>query len=219
MADHQRYGYYLYPSRYDPPLGYSALDVYLAKSDPERYFDAAAAFFTVTDGERTSQVEIYHPFPQAPQQYQVVFGRYYLLAHNGDMVEGMSLGGVLDVQTHPSHTVCHLSSPAPVFDIEETGGLIASLEVEVEAELARLHAEWRSSDAAFDRRLASLDPMTLFAASLSLLESYLHSHPQAITPDEAVAERTAVHQAIRTLQHAGQWPKPTPSLRELILHA
>mgnify|MGYP001400368337 CR=1 FL=1 len=219
MADHQRYGYFLHPSRYAPPLGYSALDVYLARSDPERYFDAAAALFAVTDGERTSQVEIYHPFPQAPQRYQVVFGRFYLLAHNGDMVEGMSLGGVLEVGIQPNHTVCHLSSPAPIFDMEESGGLIATLEVEVEAELARLRAQWHDGDAAFDRRLASLDPMTLFAASLSLLDDYLHNHPQAVTPDEVLTERTAVHQAIRTLQHAGQWPKPTPSLRGLILHA
>lgn len=217
--DRSRYGYFLQPSPYDPPLGYSALDIYLAPSDPERYFDTVAALFAVTDGERTSQVEIYHPFPQAPQSYQVVFGRFYLLAHNGDLVEGMSLGGALEVETSPDHTLCRLSSPAPIFDIEESGGLIATLEVEIEAELARLRAEWRDSDAAFDRRLASLDPMTLFVASLSLLEEYLQNHPQAVTPDEVVAERTAVHQAMRTLQRAGQWPKPTPSLRELILHA
>lgn len=219
MADHQRFGYFLHPSRYDPPLGYSALDVFLAKSDPQRYFDAAAALFAVTNGERSSQVEVYHPFPQAPQRYQVVFGRYFLVAHNGDMVEGMSLGGLLEVEQHGDYTQCHLSSPAPIFDIEESGGLVGTLEVEIEAELARLRAAWTHGDAAFDRQLASLDPMTLFAASLSLLENYLHYHPQAVTPEEVLAERTAVHQAIRTLQRAGQWPKPTPSLRELILHA
>ena len=93
------------------------------------------------------------------------------------------------------------------------------LEVGVEAELARLRAEWTHGDAAFDRRLASLDPMTLFTASLSLLEDYLHYHPQAVTPDEVLAERTAVHNAIRTLQRAGLWPKTVPTLRELVLHA
>jgi hypothetical protein len=58
--------------------------------------------------------------------------------------------------------------------------------------------------------------LTLFAASLNMLDDYLHNHPQAITPDEVLAERTAVHQAIRTLQDAGQWPKPVPTLRELM---
>lgn len=219
MADHRRFGYFLHPSRYDPPLGFSALDVYLAPSDPERFFDAVAALFSVADGERTNQVEIYHPFPQAPQRYQVVFGRYFLLAHNGDMVEGMSLGGLLEVEQHADYTHCHLSSPAPIFDIEESGGLVGTLEVEIEAELARLRAQWTHGDAAFDRRLASLDPMTLFCASLTLLEDYLHYHAQIATPDEVLAERTAVHNAIRTLQRASQWPKTVPTLRDLVLHA
>ncbi|HSN78068.1 MAG TPA: hypothetical protein VL334_23590, partial [Anaerolineae bacterium] len=159
------------------------------------------------------------PFPQAPQRYQSVLGRFYLLAHNGDMVVGMSLGGVLEVEAHDTYTLCRLTSPAPIFDIEESGGLVATLETEVEAELAKLRAEWKGSDAAFDCRLASLDPLTLFAASLSLLDDYLHNHPQTVMPDEVLVERTAVHQAIRTLQHAGQWPQPTPSLRGLMLHA
>ncbi len=216
-TDHQRFGYFLHPSRYDPPLGYAALEVYLARHDPERYFDAAAAHFMVNDGEKTSQVEIVHPWPQAPQRYRATTGRFRLLAHNGDMVEGVTLGGALDVETQPGYTRCLLTSSAPIFDIEESGGLVSMLETEIEAELARLRAEWRGADAAFDCRLASLDPSILFAASLHMLDDYLHNHPQAVTPDEVVAQRMAVHQAIRTLQQAGEWPDPAPSLRGLML--
>lgn len=216
MPDRVRYGYFMQPSRYDPPLGYSALDVYLARSDPDRYFDTAAALFPVNNGEKTTQVEIVHPFLQAPQRYQSVLGRFYLLAHNGDMAVGMSLGGVLEIEVHDNVTLCHLTSPAPIFDIGESGGLVATLETEVEAELAKLRAEWKGSDAAFDCRLASLDPLNLFTACLNLLDDYLHNHPQAVSPDQVLAERTAVHQAIRTLQRAGQWPVSVPSLRELM---
>jgi hypothetical protein len=216
MADHLRFGYFFHPSHYRPPLGYEALEVYPARSDAGRFFDTAAALFPVNNGEKTTQVEIAHPFAQSPQRYQVVLGRYYLLAHNGDMVEGMTLGGVLEVEAYPDYTRCLLTSPAPIFEIEESGGLVATLEVEIETELARLRAEWRGSDAAFDCRLASPDPLTLFAASLNMLDDYLHNHPQAITPDEVLAERAAVHQAIRTLQDAGQWPKPVPTLRDLM---
>jgi hypothetical protein len=216
MADHLRFGYFFHPSHYRPPLGFAALEVYPARSDPDRFFDTAAALFSVNNGEKTTQVEIAHPFPQSPQRYQVVLGRYHLLAHNGDMVEGVTLGGVLEVETDPNYTRCLLTSPAPIFEIEERGGLVATLEVEIEAELARLRAEWPGSDAAFDCRLASQEPLTLFAASLNMLDDYLHNHPQAMTPDEVLAERTAVHQAIRTLQDAGQWPQPIPTLRELM---
>ncbi len=216
-TDHRRFGYFLHPSRYAPPLGYAALEVYLARHDPERYFDAVAAHFMVNDGEKSSQAEIVHPWPQAPQRYRIALGRFYLLAHNGDMVAGVSLGGALEVETFPDYTRCLLTSSAPIFDIEESGGLVAMLETEVEAELGRLRAEWRRSDAAFDCRLAEQDPLTLFAASLHLLDDYLHNHPQAVTPDEVLAERAAVHQAIRVLQRSGHWPQPAPSLRQLML--
>ncbi len=219
MTDHRRYGYFLLPSSYDPPLGYSGLDVYLTEPDPERYFDAAAALFTVVEEDSTDQIEIMHPFSQVARRYRVGFGRYYLLAHNGDLVEGLCLGGELHVEQHPDYTHCHLSSPAPLFDIEENGGLVADLEVEIEAELARLRAEWPHGDEAFDRRLASLAPMTLLAASLHLLDGYLHHFPQAVAPDEVLSERRAVHRAIRTLQQAGQWLEPAPTLHQLMLHA
>ena len=216
MADHLRFGYFFHPSHYRPPLGYAALEVYPARSDPDRYFDTAAALFSVNNGEKTTQMEIAYPFPQAPQRYQVVLGRYYLLAHNGDLVEGVTLGGVLEVETYPDYTRCLLTSTAPILEIEESGGLVATLEVEIEAELARLRAEWTGSDAAFDCRLASCEPLTLFAACLHLLDDYLDNHPQAISPDQVLAERAAVHQAIRVLQGAGQWPQPVSTLRELM---
>jgi hypothetical protein len=216
MADHLRFGYFFHPSHYRPPLGYAALEVYPARSDTGRYFDTAAALFLVNNGEKTTQMEIAHPFPPAPQRYQVVLGRYYLLAHNGDMVEGVTLGGVLEVETYPDYTRCLFTSTAPILEIEESGGLVATLEVEIEAELARLRAEWTGSDSAFDCRLANCAPLALFAASLNLLDDYLDNHPQAITPDQVLAERAAVHQAIRALQGAGQWPQPVPTLRELM---
>lgn len=217
MTDYLRYGYYLHPSQLNPPLGHAALDVYLADSDPTRYFDAQAAIFSVTDGDKTKPLLVVHPPLHARQTYQVVFGRYYLLAYDGDMVEGVSMGGRLEVEAHDTYTQCHLTSPAPLLDIEESGGLVTALEPEIEAELARLRAQWTGGDAAFDRQLARLDPLTLFAASLALLDDYLHNHPQAIAPDDLPGERTAIRRAIRSLQEAGQWPKPLPSLRALIL--
>lgn len=218
MTDLVRYGYFMHPSAFTPPLGYASMNVFLAASDAERYFDTEALLLSVSDGDKIRQVQIVHPALPARQSYQVVFGRFYLLAYDGDVVEGMSLGGTLTVEAHDTYTTCQLTSPAPIFDIEENAGLLASLESEVEAELARVRAEWKGSDAAFDRQLASLHPLTLFATSLALLDGYLHKPVQAIVPDEELAERTAVQRAIRTLQKAGQWPQPVPTLRELMGH-
>jgi hypothetical protein len=159
-----------------------------------------------------------HPWPLAPQRLQVVFGRFYLVAHNGELIEGCSLGGTLEIVDHGTHTSCHLTSPAPIFEVDDPNGFINLLESEVEAELARARAEWTGSDAEFDRRVAKMDPMTLFVASLSFLDAYLRSQPNAIANDLVMAERSALHRAIRTVQEAGLWPTSVPGLRDLILN-
>ena len=215
MAEHLRFGYFLHPSRYDPPLGHAAMDLYAAGPDAARYFDTQAALFSVTDGEKVKPLLVLHPARQSQQSYRVVFGRFYLLAHDGDMVEGISLGGVLEVNSHDAYTHGRLTSAAPIFDMAE-GGLALTLESLVQAELAKMRAQWTGSDAAFDRRLAQIEPMKLLAASLDLLNGYLHNQPQMASPDQVLTGRSAVRRAMRTLERAGQWPQPAPTLRELM---
>jgi hypothetical protein len=218
MVDLVRFGYFFFPSKYRPPLGHESLDVYLSGPRSDWYFDTQAAAFTVTDGDTIWHEKITHPSPQPQRHIRVLFGRFYLIAYNGEIVEGCSLGGDLEIIGHGTHTSCHLTSPAPVFDMENATGLMALLEPEIEAEIARLRAEWTGSDAAFDRRLAALDPFTLFISSLDFIDSYLHSQPQATADDQVMSERSAVRRAIHTLQNAGEWPQSIPTLRDLILH-
>jgi hypothetical protein len=218
MVDLVRFGYFFFPSHYRPPLGYSAFDAYLCEPRTDWYFDTQAATFPVVTDEATRHLRIVHPWPLAPQRLQVVFGRFYLVAHNGELIEGCSLGGTLEIDDHGTHTSCHLTSPAPIFEVDDPNGFINLLESEVEAELARARAEWTGSDAEFDRRVAKMDPMTLFVASLDFLDAYLRSQPNAMANDLVMDERSALHRAIRTVQEAGLWPTFVPSLRELILN-
>ncbi len=217
MVDLVHFGYFFFPSTYRPPLGHAAFDAYLSAPRIDWYFDTQAATFVVVTDEAIRQVRIVHPWTQAPQRLRVVFGRFYLVAHNGELVEGCSFGGDLEVVDHGTHTSCHLTSPAPIFDIENPNGFIALLEPEIEAELARLRAEWTGSDAEFDRRLTGIDPATFFVSSLDFIDRYLHALPQATEDDQIMDERNAVHRAIHTLKDAGEWPEKVHTLRELIL--
>ena len=218
MVDLVHFGYFFFPSAYRPPLGYVAFDAYLSAPRTDWYFATQSATFPVATDDGIRHVRVVHPWPQSPQQLRVVFGRFYVLAHNGEMVEGCSFGGDLEIVDHGLHTSCHLTSMAPLFDIENPNGFIALLEPEIEAELARLRAEWTGSDAEFDRRLAEIDPATLCVASLDFIDKYLHALPQATEDDQIMDERNAVHRAIHTLQDAGEWPEIVPTLRDLFLH-
>ena len=217
MVDLVHFGYFFFPSTYRPPLGHAAFDVYLSASRTDWYFDTQAASFTIAADDVIRHVRIVHPWPQSPQRLRAVFGRFYVIAHNGERVEGCSFGGDLEIVDHGTHTSCHLTSLAPVFDMENPNGFIALLEPEIEAELARLRAEWTGSDAEFDRRLASLDPSMLLVVSLDFIDRYLHSQPQGTEDDQIMDERNAVHRAIHTLKDAGAWPENVPTLRELII--
>lgn len=217
MVDLVHFGYFFFPSTYRPPLGYAGFDAYLSHPRTDWYFDTQAATFAVATEDAIRHVRIAHPWPQSPERLRVVFGRFYILAHNGELVEGCSFGGDLEIVDYGTYTSCHLTSLAPIFDLENPNGFIAILEPEIEAELARLRAEWSGSDTEFDRRLASLDPATFFVASLDFIDKYLHSLRQAADDDQIMDVCNALHRAIHKLKDAGEWPEKVPVLRELIL--
>ena len=216
MNDHVRYGYYWSASPYDPALGHAGIDVYLTENpQPERFFDARAALFSVYDTDEIRQISIAHPAQFGQHRYQLVFGRFYLLAHDDDLVTGMCFGGELMVENCGDYSHCYVHSSAPLFELSEDDDLFSVLEAEVEVELARLRAQWNGSDAEFETRVAQINPLTFFVISLDMVHTYLNTPAQEASGSiKSTQERMQVHRAIETLQAAGQWPAVVPTLRE-----
>lgn len=215
MDDKTLLGFYFYPSKYNHELGHAALDVYLASEPQGWVFDTRAAAFAVANTEGVHHVQVTHPWPQPQQQFAIFKDRFFMVSHDGKVVEGYCAGGDLEVEVQGDITCCHLTSPAPIFDLEAPFAFTDLLVPEVEAELARLRARWTGSDSGFDRQLAEIPPLTFFVASLNLVKDYLYHLPQFAVNDQVLADRATISQAIHSLKNAGEWPADPPTLRQL----
>ncbi len=217
MIDFARLGYFLHPTAYDPPLGHAGLDVYLFEpAQRERFFDAALAVFNVFNNGQAQRMHVTHPALRPGLSYQVLPGRFFLQAHDGDRIEGICFGGEVAVDNSDGYTVCHLTSPAPIFDFADAEDAMAWLDVELEAELARLRAQWHGTGEEFDAQLATLEPQAVFVAALEMIRQQWRREQAAYYTDEVADDLNNVQQAMRALRNAGKWPAAVPALRELM---
>lgn len=217
MTDLSRFGYYLHPSALDPALGHAGLDVYLAEPpQPERFFDAARAVFSVFDDGESKHIHVVHPSLRPNRSYHVLPGRFFIEAHDGDLVEGICFGGKLRVEISDGYTVAHLTSSAPIFDFGDPDDAMNVLDEEMEAEFARLRAEQPGDEAGFAARLAQLDPRALLVAALAIAQRQLRREHSAYQSDETAEDLVGIHYAIHALRVSDQWPDTPPGLRELM---
>lgn len=217
MTDFARLGYYLHPSLYMPPLGHAALDVYLSEpAQRDRFFDAALALFDVFDNGQARRMHVTHPALRPGVSYQVLPGRFFLQAHDGDRIEGICFGGEVTVDSSDGFTVCRLTSPVPIFDFVDAEDAMAWLDVEMEAEFARLRAQWHGTDDEFDARLATLPPQAVLVAALEMIHQQWRREQATYYTDDVAEDLNSVRQAMRSLRHAGEWPETVPTLRALM---
>lgn len=216
MSQFERFGYFFHPSKYSPPLGHATVDVFLALSEDGWFFPTRSATFPVVDETGITHLTVAHAGASARRDYKLAPGLFYIVAWDGDLVEGFTFGGDLTVECTDDHVCCQLRSAAPIFDLADTTGLVEILAPEFEAELARLRADWTETDDGFDRVVVMLDAFALFVASLHLSDTYVHRLPAMDSDDTVLDGRQAVSHAIRILQHAGEWPDKPATLHQLI---
>ena len=217
MNDVTRFGYYLHSSALTPALGHAGLDVYLTNPpQTERFFDTARAVFTVFEDDESKRLHVLHPSLRPNRRYQVLPGRFFIEAHDGDLVEGLCFGGELTVEINGGYTVAHLVSPAPIFDFGDPDDAMNVLDEEMEAELARLRAQWHGGEHDFVARIAQLDPQTLLVTALHLAQRQLQREQNAYQSDETAEDLTGIRYAIHALRRAGEWPEHVSSLGELM---
>jgi len=105
-------------------------------------------------------------------------------------------------------------SPVPVLDMLST--FDQDLATTLDAQLARLRAEWMGTDREFDRRLAQLKPETLFAATLSLEFERLQTSRPPTHKDEIAVWKGKVNNLFKWMKETGKIQIPTLSIRELM---
>lgn len=197
--------------------GHSRLDVWLHAGAGNRWFDPKAVRFPVAgvDGA-IGHVTVTHPWP-GPTELRVCAGRIFLVDRRGLRVEAFSAGGDLRIGSDLDETWCAYTAPAPIIELAGAQSDATLLASELEALLAIRRAQWGADDAGFQRRLAGVEPRSLFIAELARLERSLEHAPGATQHDDTVVQTLqAVHDAIQGAKAAGYWPVHPPELDEIL---
>lgn len=212
----EQLGYYFHPSRQAGSPGHPQLDINLVEEPTRQHFDPQRATFWVvgSDGD-VVQVTILHPW-RGQQRLRVCAGRIIMVDRKGKMVEAFSLGGDLEMTVHETCTSCELTSSAPIIHLQDTQDVPTDLVSEFEALLARLHARWHGDDIGFRKKLATIEPFTLFVAGLAAIKERFDQTPAYLHSDRYRQASHLINQAIETMQHNGKWPQTPPKLDDLL---
>ena len=146
-------------------------------------------------------------------QYQVCAGRIILHDRKNKVVEAFSLGGVLEITVHDTHTSCCLISSAPIVHLTDIQDVPTNLASEFEVLLAQLEARWGRDESGFKKKLANIEPLTLFVAGLMAIQARLHKLPATTTQRQSLH---AIDEAIKMMQTNGNWPASIPILTDLL---
>lgn len=208
-------GYDFHPATADRFPGHPQLDIFLRDEPTQRHFDPEQVHFEVAGSGRPEVLTISHPWA-GPHQHRICAGRIYIDDRKQKRVEAFSFGGTLEVTTKAAITICHLQSPAPIFDLVDWNSLSTIIVAEAEVLLAERRADWDPKHPhTFEQHLATAVPLELYARCLIALHEkfapHLENHDQLY--------HQLVHfvaNEIKFLQETGQWPAVVPPLAEIL---
>jgi hypothetical protein len=175
FSESHQLGYAFSPAVQSDTPGHLTLEVVLHAAPTGRHFDPENVRYPIAVGHRLDFLFITHPAGDS-DQYRVCAGRVIVRDRIGKQVEAYSLGGELVVETAGAHTLCRLTSSAPILDLTVPNSLSTRLAEEIAILLAERRAAWAQRPAGYDERLTQVDPRQLFAASLiELSRKFSHS--------------------------------------------
>jgi hypothetical protein len=212
LTDEPDLGYIFYPPETRHYPGHPRLDVVIPATPTYRHFDPQKVQFQIASlAGGIAKLTIHHPWTFG-NSYRVCAGRIFVTDRVPKVVEAFSFGGELKILSDAEHTVCALTSTAPIFALIELDDLPMWMTAEVEGLLARQKAHWNPQlPHDFETHLATLDPLLLYASCLQTLQ-------QQPWPTNGGIESDGPHFVqgeIKRLQAEGMWPAAVPSLDQL----
>ncbi len=179
------FGYYFHPAREEDAVGYSRLDITIRDQPTHQHYDPESVRIPVlTDRGEIQEYKIAHPWALG-NSLDASAGRVELRDRKGEAIHAFTFGGQLEIQSGHDATMCSLKSPAPILHLilDEPTRLGHNpqtlLALEVEALLARRRASWVSHLTTYQERLAALDPLALYIASLRSMSMRFEDFPSA----------------------------------------
>jgi hypothetical protein len=176
-TERTNFGYIFYPSEYPGDPGHPRLDIFLRTWPTQHHFDPElVALQAVSPFRNVEHLRISHPWT-ALSDYQTVAGLASLTDRLGKQVYAFTFGGRVHIEESTGFTWVTLTSPAPILGMIHENSLSTILARESELLLAERRAAWAEDRSAFDRRLITADPFTLYMTFLRALRRRFEHYP------------------------------------------
>jgi hypothetical protein len=210
----EQQGFYYHPHKPSIPIGHPQLDFDLLAQPGNRSYNLKFAKFQIWDNDNL-RYETLSNLTREPAGLQVSPGRFSLQTFDGQVLNGFSFGGRLELVHFPDFTRYHLTSTAPIGNLSDDPG---SPQVIIIGELAALAARKRAgtTQELLARNLAAADPFQLFVASLAALDTRAKKLAAAAKTQQYRQMARLVNNAVQALKEAGEWPDPVPNLETLL---
>jgi hypothetical protein len=215
MSEMEDWGYFLLPQAHPHSPGYTGLRIAIRARPTRLHFDPETIRLRLRDkygSANWTALELGSPDQKAKH---VCPGQVILRDRLDKRVHFFTFGSSLEVACAPDVIVYSLHSPAPILELTEPKESIPDqLASETEAMMGELQARWGSNDAGFARRLAQVDPLRFYLASL---HSILLRCRQSWALQEYLDDLyDALLREKEWLMRAGQWPASPPALEKLL---
>lgn len=207
------WGYHLLPPAHPQSPGHTGLLVALRPQPTRVHYDPESLHLRLCEDDLAGWDTLTIDSPRYPTQ-QVCPGQVTLRDRLDKRVDFFSFGGTLIVEADPGEVVYFLESSAPILDLATSSGDIGRLlAIEVEMMLSVFQARWRSDERGFLERLAELEPLNFYTASLeSILMRYERSHALKHNYHDLFI---ALSREKEWLSQVGQWPAHPQTLGKL----
>jgi hypothetical protein len=208
-------GYTFYPPLHRQDPGHPRLDISLRSSPTELHFDPEKVELHILspDGDIETLV-VTHPWTGI-SEYRVYPGRIVIRDRKDKTARAFTFGGKLEIHSEENQTISTIQSNAPILSLTIERSVAVMLAEEVEILLAERRGAWAEDLDGFENRLKSIDPLTLYLASLNTLRKRFDKFPTTIdSPSQKFSHFLLVEsQAIQELHHL---PSHADTLEELL---
>lgn len=171
------WGYHLLPPTHPQSPGHTGLLIAFRPQPTRVHYDPESLHLRLCQNGQASWETLTIGSLRRPIQ-QVCAGPLTLRDRLDKRVDFFTFGGSLIAEADPQEVVYYVESPAPILDLSTSQADIGRLlAIEVELMLSVFQARWGSDERGFFERLAQVEPLDFYTASLeSILMRYERSH-------------------------------------------
>ena len=206
----QELGYGFYDRIRPTSPGYAKLNVSLLDESGPSYFSPEYLRVSIiNEQDKLEHLTIYHPWEDT-ESYRLGVDRAVLRDYKGRTIEVFTFGGTLEIVDMGSHTICSLSSPAPILELVEEFSITTLLAAEAEEILG---AFWQNEDTVdFEQWVAQANPLKLYAAVINRIEQELLA---LSTPDVMQVQLLRIVSAEINALRTAEFHEGLPELSEV----